>query len=134
MARSSSANIFRSSYRDSFVAKRTTRVNIKELDACKDKIKYPISYSGISPSIIAREIERYPECCITISAKNDLNRAATSKRTVTALQVSTSSANHVANMGRRSSSVNKVSSSIKTWTNFTTNTRRCFTHDLLSYT
>ena len=39
MGRSSSANVFRSSYRDSFGPKRTTIVNFRELDACKDKIK-----------------------------------------------------------------------------------------------
>jgi aminoglycoside phosphotransferase len=87
MARSSSANIFRSSYRDSFVPKTTTRVNIRELDACKDKIKYTISYSGICPSIIAKEIERRPECFIMISAKNGPNHAATSKQIARVSQV-----------------------------------------------
>jgi hypothetical protein len=39
LSRSSSANMFNSSYRDSFGPKRTSRVNIKELDAFKNKIK-----------------------------------------------------------------------------------------------
>jgi len=39
MGRSSSANMFRSSYRDSFGPKHITKLNIRDLDACKDKIK-----------------------------------------------------------------------------------------------
>ncbi len=63
MGRSSSANIFRSSYRDSFGPKRTNRVNIKELDACKDKIKYYFPYSGVSQSITAGGLGQHQECC-----------------------------------------------------------------------
>lgn len=39
MGRSSSAHMFHSSYRESFGPKCTSRVNIRDLDACKDKIK-----------------------------------------------------------------------------------------------
>lgn len=39
MSRSTSANMFQSSYRESFVPKTVARINIKELDAFKNKIK-----------------------------------------------------------------------------------------------
>ena len=54
MSRSTSANMFNSSYKNSFGPKATSRINIKELDACRNKIKYLIFYIELYPLISMR--------------------------------------------------------------------------------
>jgi hypothetical protein len=42
IGKTSSPNLMQTSYRESFQPKEAEKVNLKELDACKDKIKYTL--------------------------------------------------------------------------------------------
>lgn len=49
-----------SSYRSNFVPKKAERINIKELDACKDKIKnLPVIFGKREKDLIAYNMAEY---------------------------------------------------------------------------
>lgn len=56
----SSAKIMNSSYRSNFIPKKVERINIKELDACRDKIKnLPIIFGKKEKDIIAYNLATF---------------------------------------------------------------------------
>jgi hypothetical protein len=56
----SSAKIMNSSYKSNFIAKKAEKINIKELDACRDKIKnLPIIFGKKEKDIIAYNLATY---------------------------------------------------------------------------
>lgn len=56
----SSAKIMNSSYRSNFVPKKVEKINIKELDACRDKIKnLPVIFGKKDKDLIAYNMAAY---------------------------------------------------------------------------